>query len=79
MARVALVTGGTRGIGGAIAKALRKAGYNVAVNYAGNDVAAKAFKKDTKNPDPALRSRSLRRTRPRPRRKRAGSRTRLRR
>jgi acetoacetyl-CoA reductase len=50
MARVALVTGGTRGIGGAIAKALKKAGYNVAVNYAGNDVAAKAFKKDTKIP-----------------------------
>ena len=50
MARVALVTGGTRGIGGAIAKALKKAGYNVAVSYAGNDVAANAFKKDTKIP-----------------------------
>jgi acetoacetyl-CoA reductase len=50
MARVALVTGGTRGIGAAIAKALKKAGYNVAVNYGGNDDAAKAFKKETKIP-----------------------------
>jgi acetoacetyl-CoA reductase len=43
MARVALVTGGTRGIGGAISLALKKAGYNVAANYAGNDEAAKKF------------------------------------
>ena len=50
MGRVALVTGGTRGIGAAIAQALKKAGYNVAANYAGNDDAAKAFKKDTKIP-----------------------------
>ncbi len=50
MGRVALVTGGTRGIGAAIAKALKKAGYNVAANYGGNDDAAKAFKKETKIP-----------------------------
>ncbi len=50
MPKVAIVTGGTRGIGAAIAKALKKAGYNVAVNYGGNDDAAKAFKKETKIP-----------------------------
>jgi acetoacetyl-CoA reductase len=43
MARVAVVTGGTRGIGEAISLALKNAGYNVAANYAGNDEAAKAF------------------------------------
>ena len=43
MARVALVTGGTRGIGEAIAKALKAAGYNVAASYAGNDEAAQKF------------------------------------
>ena len=43
MARVALVTGGTRGIGGAISVARKNAGYNVAANYAGNDEAAKKF------------------------------------
>lgn len=47
MARVALVTGGTRGIGGAISKALKAAGYQVAANYAGNDEAAQAFKAET--------------------------------
>ncbi len=47
MARVALVTGGTRGIGAAISKALKQAGYVVAANYAGNDVAAGQFEKDT--------------------------------
>ena len=40
MARVALVTGGTRGIGAAISKALKAAGYKVAASYAGNDAAA---------------------------------------
>ena len=43
MGRVALVTGGTRGIGAAIAIALKNAGYTVAVNYAGNEEAAAAF------------------------------------
>ena len=46
MGRVALVTGGTRGIGAAIAIALKAAGYNVAVNYAGNEEAASAFTKE---------------------------------
>ena len=44
MARVAVVTGGTRGIGAAISKALKAAGYKVAANYAGNDEAAQKFK-----------------------------------
>ncbi len=43
MARTALVTGGTRGIGEAICVALQDAGYNVAANYGGNDQAAQAF------------------------------------
>ncbi|MSU88185.1 acetoacetyl-CoA reductase [Rhodobacteraceae bacterium 2CG4] len=43
MGRVALVTGGSRGIGAAISVALKEAGYIVAANYAGNDEAAKAF------------------------------------
>jgi acetoacetyl-CoA reductase len=47
MGRVALVTGGTRGIGAACCKALKEAGYNVAANYGGNDDAANAFKKET--------------------------------
>ncbi len=47
MARVALVTGGTRGIGAAICKALKTAGYKVAANYAGNDAAAEKFKAET--------------------------------
>jgi acetoacetyl-CoA reductase len=47
MARVALVTGGTRGIGAAISRALKEAGYTVAANYAGNDEAATAFKAET--------------------------------
>src|SRR5471032_2681549 len=45
--RVALVTGGTRGIGAAISKTLKARGYTVAANYAGNDVAAQAFKAET--------------------------------
>ena len=45
--RVALVTGGTRGIGAAISKMLKLRGYQVAANYAGNDVAASAFKEET--------------------------------
>jgi acetoacetyl-CoA reductase len=47
MARVALVTGGTRGIGAAIAKALKQAGYQVAAVYHGNDEAAQKFKTET--------------------------------
>jgi len=43
MARVAVVTGGTRGIGEAISVALRDAGSTVAANYAGNDEKARAF------------------------------------
>jgi acetoacetyl-CoA reductase len=43
MARVALVTGGSRGIGEAISKALKAAGYEVAATYAGNDAKAQAF------------------------------------
>jgi acetoacetyl-CoA reductase len=47
MARVAVVTGGSRGIGAAISKALKAAGYKVAANYAGNDEAAARFKAET--------------------------------
>jgi len=47
MARTALVTGGSRGIGEAISIALKDAGYNVAANYGGNDEAANAFKEKT--------------------------------
>src|SRR5690242_8499551 len=47
MARVAVVTGGTRGIGAAISKALKGAGYKVAATYAGNDEAAQKFKAET--------------------------------
>jgi acetoacetyl-CoA reductase len=47
MARTALVTGGTRGIGEAISVALKTAGYQVAANYGGNDQAAKAFSERT--------------------------------
>jgi acetoacetyl-CoA reductase len=47
MARVAVVTGGTRGIGEAISKALKDAGYQVAATYGGNDEAAAKFKDAT--------------------------------
>ncbi len=47
MARVAIVTGGTRGIGCAVAVSLKAAGYEVAVNYCGNDACAAAFSKET--------------------------------
>ncbi len=47
MARVALVTGGTRGIGGAISRALKEAGRTVIASYAGNDAAAEAFTSET--------------------------------
>jgi len=48
--RVALVTGGTRGIGGMISIALQKAGYKVAANYGGNEEAAKKFTMETMIP-----------------------------
>ncbi len=47
MARIALVTGGSRGIGAAVSKALKAAGCPVAASYAGNDDAANAFKAET--------------------------------
>jgi acetoacetyl-CoA reductase len=47
MTRVALVSGGSRGIGAAISKALQATGYKVAANYAGNDAAAAKFKEET--------------------------------
>src|SRR5436305_11233790 len=47
MARVAMVTGGTRGIGASIAKGRKAAGYKVAANYGGNDAAAEKFKAET--------------------------------
>lgn len=47
MSRVALVTGGSRGIGAAICVALKAAGYKVAANYAGNDERAKAFEQES--------------------------------
>jgi acetoacetyl-CoA reductase len=47
MAKVAVVTGGTRGIGHAISIALKEKGFQVAANYAGNDQAAQQFQNDT--------------------------------
>ena len=47
MARVAVVSGGSRGIGAAVSRALKGAGYNVAATYAGNDDAAATFKHET--------------------------------
>ncbi len=47
MPRVAVVTGGTRGIGRAISLGLKDAGYRVAAVYAGDDKAAQQFKNDT--------------------------------
>ena len=63
-ARVAVVTGGSRGIGAAISKALKAAGYKVAANYAGNDEAAAK----PSRPKPAFRSTNgmSRTTRPAP-------------
>ncbi len=51
MGRVALVTGGTRGIGRAIAVGLRDAGYRVVANYFGNVEAAKRFTEETGIPN----------------------------
>jgi acetoacetyl-CoA reductase len=47
MGRIAVVTGGTRGIGEAISKALKAEGYTVVATYAGNDDAAAKFKAET--------------------------------
>ncbi|RFC64493.1 acetoacetyl-CoA reductase [Fulvimarina endophytica] len=47
MGRVAIVTGGTRGIGAAISKALKEAGHTVAATYGGDDAKANAFKDET--------------------------------
>ena len=47
MSRIAVVTGGTRGIGEAISKALKQDGYRVIATYAGNDNAAAKFKAET--------------------------------
>ena len=47
MSRVAIVTGGSRGIGEAISLALKSHGFKVAANYAGNDEKAKAFTEKT--------------------------------
>ncbi|HEV2555863.1 MAG TPA: acetoacetyl-CoA reductase [Bosea sp. (in: a-proteobacteria)] len=50
MTKVALVTGGTRGIGAAISRALQEAGHKVAASYAGNDEAAAKFQAETNIP-----------------------------
>ncbi len=47
MERVALITGGTRGIGAAISKALKNEGYKVGATYAGNDKVASKFSDET--------------------------------
>ncbi len=47
MARIAVVTGGTRGIGAAVSKALKAAGYEVAATYHSNEEAATKFKAET--------------------------------
>ena len=51
MARVAVVTGGTRGIGHAISIALKNKGFRVAATYGGNDAAARQFQAETGIPD----------------------------
>ena len=60
MSRVALVTGGTRGIGEAICLALKDAGFTVVATYAGNEEAAKQFTADTGIEAHKFRRRQLR-------------------
>ena len=60
MGRVAVVTGGSRGIGEAISKALKAEGYEVAATYAGNDEKASAFKAETGQSPGRYRSASQR-------------------
>lgn len=56
MSRVAIVTGGTRGIGRAVCERLRdERGFTVIANYAGNDEAAQRFTEETGIPTPAQR------------------------
>ena len=52
MARLALITGGTRGIGAAIARALRAAGHAVVVNYHANDDDAAGVRQGLRHPRP---------------------------
>ena len=47
MSRIALVTGGSRGIGASISKRLKQDGFTVAATYAGNDEAAASFTAET--------------------------------
>jgi len=47
MARIAVITGGTRGIGRAICESLRADGFTVVANYAGNEEKARAFTEET--------------------------------
>jgi acetoacetyl-CoA reductase len=59
MSKVAIVTGGSRGIGAAISIALKEAGYTVAANYAGNDEAAAKFTAETGHQDLQMVGRRL--------------------
>ena len=59
MARVALVTGGTRGIGEAICQRLKKQGHLVVANYGGNVEKAQAFSQATELPAELTRARDL--------------------
>ena len=60
MARIALVTGGTRGIGAAISRALTEAGVRVAASYAGNDEAAEPLQGRDRHPGLQVGRRQLR-------------------